>query len=102
MLEKAYQSVCNALDAAFRAVAGNDQSAAQEVLVHRDEFWRLSEQVLQRQVQRLALDDADRLTKHRLQTDLLDKLRRIYMLAEHLAARVLPDAVVVKEFEAQV
>ena len=40
--------------------------------------------------------------KHRLQIDILDELRRVYMLAEHLAARVLPDNVVAKEFEAQV
>ena len=102
MLDQAYQSVCSALDAAFKAVIADDQRAAQDVLVHRDEFWRLSEQVLQRQVERLALDDADRLLKHRLQTDVLDKLRRIYMLAEHLAAKVLPDSVVAKELAAQV
>lgn len=102
MLEQAYQSVYNVLDAAFRAVVDEDQGAAQEVLVHRDEFWRLSEQVQRRQAERLALDDPDRLVKHRLQIDLLDKLRRVYMLAEHLAARVLPDSVVAKEFEAQV
>jgi len=40
---QAYQSVCSALDAAFKAVVNDDQGAAQEVLVHRDEFWRLSE-----------------------------------------------------------
>jgi hypothetical protein len=62
----------------------------------------LSERVLQRQAERLALDDPDRLLKHRLQTDILDKLRRVYMLAEHLAAQVLPTTVVVRELEAQV
>ena len=31
--------------------------------MHRDEFWRLSEQVLRRQAERLALDDPDRLLK---------------------------------------
>ena len=80
----------------------DDQGAAQDVLVRRDEFWRMSEEVLQHQVERLALDDADRLIKHRLQTDILDKLRRIYMLAEHLAIKVLPDNVVAKELEVQV
>ena len=89
-------------DAAFRAVVKDDQRAAQDVLVHRDEFWRLSEQVLQRQAERLALDDPDRLVKHRLQTDILDKLRRVYMLAEHLASVVLPANVVARELEAQV
>jgi phosphate:Na+ symporter len=102
MLEQAYQAVCKGVDAAFRAVVKDDQRAAQDVLVHRDEFWQLSERVLQRQAERLALDDPDRLLKHRLQTDILDKLRRVYMLAEHLAAQVLPTTVVVRELEAQV
>ena len=102
LLQQAYQSVRGALDSAFKAVVESDQRAAQDVLVQRDEFWRLSEQVMQRQAERLALDDPDRLAKHRLQTDLLDKLRRLYMLAEHLASRVLPRAVVASELEAQV
>ena len=38
----------------------------------------------------------------RQQIDIVDKLRRIYMLAEHLAAGMLPDTVVAREFEAQV
>ncbi len=100
MLDQAYQTVCRAVDAALRAVVEEDQRAAQDVLVHRDEFWRLSEQVMRRQAARLALDDPNRLLKHRLQTDILDKLRRVYMLAEHLAATVLPDAVVARESEA--
>ncbi len=102
MLDQAYQAVCKGVDAAFRAVAKDDQRAAQDVLVHRDDFWRLSEQVLQKQAERLALDDPDRLLKHRLQTDMLDKLRRVYLLAEHLASVVLPATVVARELEAQV
>lgn len=102
MLDNAYQTVSSAVDAAFRAVVEEDQRAAQDVLAHREEFWRLSEQVIRRQAERLALDDPDRLLKHRLQIDVLDKLRRVYMLAEHLAATVLPDNVVAREFEAQV
>jgi len=93
MLEQAYQSVCKALDAAVKAVVDEDQRAAQDVLVHRDDFWRLSEQVMARQTERLALDEEDRLLKHRLQTELLDKLRRIYLLAEHLAESVLPEEI---------
>jgi hypothetical protein len=36
-----------------------------------------------------------------LQTDLLDKLRRVYILAEHLAVTALPENVVARELEAQ-
>jgi phosphate:Na+ symporter len=102
MLGQAYQMVCSAVDDAFKAVVNGDQRAAQNVLVQRDEFWRLSEQVVRQQAERLMLDDQDRLLKHRLQIDILDKLRRLYMLAEHLATTVLPDSVAAQEFEAQV
>lgn len=102
LLDQAYRSACNAVTAAFRAVIDEDRRAAQDVLVQRDAFWRLGEQVLRRQAERLALDDPDRLLKHRLQTDVIDKLRRIYMLAEHLAIAVLPENVVAGEYGAQV
>jgi len=101
MLEKAFEAVRRAVDSAFVAMVDDDQRKAQDVLVNRDEFWRLSEQVMVRQAQRLALDDDNRLLKHRLQTDILDKMRRLYLLAEHLATRVLPVQVVAKEMEAQ-
>ncbi len=99
MLQQAYLSVCEAVERAFASVVKDDQRAAQDVLVQRDEFWQLSERVLRRQAERLALDDPDRLVKHRLQTDVLDKLRRVYMLAEHLAVGVLPATVAAREFE---
>lgn len=102
MLDQAYQMVCHAVACAFRAAVTEDERAAQDVLVHRDGFWRLSEQAMRRQVERLAVDDPHCLLKHRLQTDILDKLRRIYLLAEHLASMTLPDNVVARELEAQV
>jgi len=101
MLEQAYEAVRTAVDAAFRSVTTDDQKAAQEVLVHREAFWELSEQVVRRQAERLALDDPERLTKHRLQIDILDKLRRVYMVAEHLAIGLLPASVVQQELETQ-
>jgi hypothetical protein len=46
--------------------------------------------VQQLQAARLAQDDPDRFTKHRLQIELLDRLRRIYSVSEHMAISVLP------------
>lgn len=101
MLDRAYETVCRSVGAAFEAVVKDDQRAAQDVLVHRDEFWRLSEQVFRRQAERLPLEDPDRLLKHRLQTDVLDKLRRIYLLAEQLATEALPGNLATREVDAQ-
>jgi hypothetical protein len=49
------------------------------------------------QAARLARDDPDRLLKHRVQIEILDKLRRIYSVAEHMAISVLPRGVLVGE-----
>jgi hypothetical protein len=46
---------------------------------------------LQRQQSaRLAQDDPDRLLKHRVQFELIDKLRRVHGVAEHMAGLALP------------
>lgn len=52
--------------------------------------------------ERLALDDPDRLLQHRLQTDVVDKLCRVYLLAEHLAGATRPRNVAAREYEAQI
>ena len=46
--------------------------------------------LLQQQAARLTQDDPQRLLKHRLQVDVLDKIRRIYGVAEHMAISILP------------
>ena len=60
--------------------------AALQALVERDE-----------QAARLAQDDPDRLLKHRVQFEMIDRLRRIYSVAEHMAISVLPRGVLVGE-----
>ena len=49
------------------------------------------------QAARLAGDDPDLLLKHRVQFEVLDKLRRIYSVAEHMAISVLPRSALVGE-----
>jgi hypothetical protein len=53
---------------------------------------------LQRQLAaHLAQDDPNRLLKHRVQLELLDRLRRIYSVSEHMAISVLPRSVLAGE-----
>ena len=80
-----------------RAVVEQDERAAQDVVARRGALWRLGTELLQQQAERLAEDDPQRLLKHRLQVDALDKLRRIYSVAEHMAGTVLPPAVLASE-----
>jgi len=46
------------------------------------------------------LCSTDRLLKHRVQLEILDKLRRLYNVAEHMAISVLPRSVLVGELSA--
>ena len=75
---------------ALRSLVESDERAAQQVLAFRTEVDRLGGEMLRQQAARLAEDDPDRLQKHRVQVDLLDKLRRVFSLAEHMAVSVLP------------
>lgn len=52
------------------------------------------------QAARLAKDDPDRLLKHRVKLEILDKLRRVYSVAEHMAISVLPRGVLAGELSA--
>jgi hypothetical protein len=74
-----------------------DERAAQTVVANRDAIIELTAAFHRQQSARLALDDPDRLLKHRVQFEMLDRLRRIYNVAEHMAISVLPRSVLAGE-----
>jgi Na+/phosphate symporter len=74
-----------------------DERAAQTVVANRHAMLELSSELHRQQAARLAQDDPNRLLKHRVQLEILDKLRRIYNVAEHMAISVLPRSVLVGE-----
>ncbi|MGD9312945.1 MAG: Na/Pi cotransporter family protein [Desulfobacterales bacterium] len=100
LLEKHYKATRETARAGLRAIVEKDERAAQDVVANRDELWKLGNELLMRQAARLAKDDPQRLLKHRLQVDLLDKMRRIYGMAERMAISVLPRAVLAGELAA--
>ena len=67
-----------------------DERAAQTVVANRGAILELTSELLRLQSVRLRLDDPDRLLKHRVQLEMLDKLRRVYSVSEHMAIAVLP------------
>jgi phosphate:Na+ symporter len=89
-----------AASAGLQAIVEKNEQAAQEVVSRRDELWKLGNEMLQQQAARLAQDDPQRLLKHRLQVDLLDKMRRIYGIAERMAISILPRGVLAGELTA--
>nr|MBP6683275.1 Na/Pi cotransporter family protein [Halioglobus sp.] len=97
LLERLFQAIQASAHQALRALVMSDERAAQAVLASRDLILELTSELHRQQAARLAQDDPDRLLKHRVQFEMLDKLRRIYSVAEHMAISVLPRSVLVGE-----
>jgi len=96
-MERLFQTVQESAHSALRALVEGDERAAQTVVATRDTVLDLTSELQRQQAARLAQDDPDRLLKHRMQLEILDKLRRIYSVAEHMAISVLPRSVLVGE-----
>ena len=96
-MERLFQTVQESAHSALRALVEGDERAGQTVVANRDTVLDLTSELQRQQAARLAQDDPDRLLKHRMQLEILDKLRRIYSVAEHMAISVLPRSVLVGE-----
>ena len=100
LLEQLYTETRDAARAGLRAIVDNDERSAQDVVARRNELFKLGNRLLQQQAERLALNDPQRLLKHRLQVDMLDRMQRIYGVAERMAISVLPRGVLAGELVA--
>jgi phosphate:Na+ symporter len=97
LLERLFETIREASQSALKALVDSDELAAQAVVACRDTVWNLSSELHRQQAARLAQDDPQRLLKHRVQVDILDKLKRVYSVAEHMAISVLPRGVLAAE-----
>ena len=97
LLERLLQTIQASAQSALRALVDSDERAAQSVVAKRSAILDLTADLQRQQAARLAQDDPDRLVKHRVQVEIVDKLRRIYSVAEHMALSVLPRSVLVGE-----
>ena len=97
LLVQLYAATRESASASLVAIVEKNEQAAQDVVARRDELWKLGNKLLQQQAERLAQDDPQRLLKHRLQVDVLDKMRRIYGVAERMAISMLPRGVLAGE-----
>lgn len=97
LLELLFRTIQESAHSALRALVEGDERAAQTVVANRDTVLGLAAELQRQQAARLARDDPDRLLKHRVQLEILDKLRRIYTVAEHMAISVLPRSVLAGE-----
>ena len=97
LLERLFQTIQDSAHSALRALVEDDERAAQAVVASRGAILELTAELHRKQAARLAGDDPDLLLKHRVQFEVLDKLRRIYSVAEHMAISVLPRSALVGE-----
>ena len=97
LLKHLFKRIQESAHAALRALVERDERAAQTVVANREAILELTAELHRQQAARLIQDDPDRLLKHRVQIEILDKLRRIYSVAEDMALSVLPRSVLVGE-----
>jgi len=97
LLERLFQTIQESAHSALLALVEGDERMAQTVVANRDAIVELTAEFHRQQSARLAQDDPDRLLKHRVQFEMLDRMRRIYNVAEHMAISVLPRSVLVGE-----
>lgn len=93
LLERLFHTIQQSAHAALQALVKEDERAAQTVLAGRSAILALISDVYRQQAERLTQADPDRLLKHRVQLEILDKLRRVHSVAEHMAISVLPRSV---------
>ena len=91
------RTVGKAVDAAIRSVTEESEKAAQEVLSLRGEVGRQIEEVMEHQAAKLGPDDPQRLDIFRLETGLVDSMKRIFTLAKRIARIEVPKTVLKKE-----
>jgi phosphate:Na+ symporter len=97
LFERLFEAVQEAAAAGLLALVQRDERTAHAVVAARDAIFGLAAELQREQSARLALADPDRLLKHRVQLELVDRIRRVYNVAQHMAISVLPRGVLAGE-----
>ncbi len=93
LLATLHEGVFQALESAIKAVADNDQTAAQEVIALKPEIHRREDAAFKRQAESLAASGGARLATLRVEFEVTDKLKRIYSLTKRIVRLFLPSEV---------
>ena len=91
------ETVGRSVDAAIRSITESSETAAQDVLSARDEVNRQIEKVMRHQAKMLGPDDPRRLDLFRLETGVVDALKRTYTLAKRIARIEVPKVLLVDD-----
>ncbi|TVR09937.1 MAG: Na/Pi cotransporter family protein [Planctomycetota bacterium] len=92
------EAVVQVLRESLRAIASNDEQAADSVNASKPEIRALERQVIEHQFRRLQADAAKRVTAYTIERDITEALRRIYSLTRR-SARAGCGSSVVRRYE---
>ncbi len=84
-LGELHRRVCWSVDAVVRALVDGNAAAAGEVVGAKAEINRLADQANDHLVRRLGAQEPDRMKVFRIESDLIENLKRIYYFAKRIA-----------------
>jgi phosphate:Na+ symporter len=93
MLDNVHETIMLTVELACKAVADNDQKAAQEVISKKGDITRIMESAAMHEAQRLVAEEPNRLAAYTLEIDIIEKLKRIYYFSKRMAKAVAPEEV---------
>ncbi|WP_338115049.1 Na/Pi cotransporter family protein [Thiocapsa imhoffii] len=86
-----HRAVTRAVSAAVQAVVQNNELAARTVTSMKQEIQRIADSAAIHQAQRLVAEEPNRIPAYTIEIDIIEKLKRIYYLAQHMAKTVASD-----------
>ncbi|MCW8963612.1 MAG: Na/Pi cotransporter family protein [Gammaproteobacteria bacterium] len=93
LIHNLYDTVNQSLHDLMKAIREDDEIAAQDVLIVKEEISRIANDFLSHQSERIGVQTESHLDLVRLEMELLDKLRQIYTLAKRIAKDFVPTEV---------
>ncbi len=85
-----YRDVCESVEAAIKAITENDQQAAEQVIMKKEEMKRYVDQILVRKSSHLGKGEKDYLKMARQEITLMQDMHRLYFFAIRVAEVVIP------------
>ena len=90
MVQGLFEAVRRSIELVVKAVGENDQRAAQEVLLLKDDIRDFADRLFERHAMRLHSDDPKYLQRVRLMMNFIEQLRHMYTLTKRIAKTQLP------------
>jgi phosphate:Na+ symporter len=90
MVQGLFEAVRRSIELVVKAVGENDQRAAQEVLLLKDDIRDFADRLFERHARRLHSDDPKYLQRVRLMMTFIEQLRHMYTLTKRIAKTQLP------------